>query len=453
MNSVSCSKGHQNSAQAKFCQTCGESLLKQNLGASGLAMPLQPRTRLRDRYVVRQQLGQGGFGRTYLAEDTGQFNHLVVIKEFFPSLQGTNAFEKARELFQREANTLYRLQHPQIPRFGEIFQEQPRLFLVQEFIQGKSYENLLQERLRRGERFSEAEILQLFRDLLPVLSYLHGQSVIHRDISPDNIIQKAVDELPVLIDMGAVKQQVINATTQVQTTTAPRGTIVGKVGYAPDEQMRLGRVAPDSDLYAFAVTAIVLLTGKQPQQLLDQVTLEWLWERDVTVSPQLKQVLDRMLAPRHDRRFQSAEQVLDALEHHQPPITYTPPSSPTVSSPGPVVSNPAPEPQTATPINNSGQGKRSNPIPEEIKGWNWGAFLLPGMWCLTNQVSLGLLAWTISLWPVVGALLGAKGNEWAWKNRQWASVQAFKAHQRVWAIAGFLILGVLFVSIILSPRQ
>lgn len=173
MSLITCSKGHQVSLGARFCQKCGEPLsimesktAEANPFEDGLE-ELLIGTRLRDRYVIQKQLGQGGLGRTYLAEDTGRFHEKIAIKEFLPAVQGTHALEKAEELFQREAITLHQLQHPQIPRFWETFREGKRLFLVEDFIEGQTYQSLLEQRLRKGQRFNEAEILQLFRKLLP----------------------------------------------------------------------------------------------------------------------------------------------------------------------------------------------------------------------------------------------------------------------------------------------
>lgn len=257
MNFLSCSKGHQVPFGARFCQQCGE-LLSIMESKTAEATPsdngleqLFAGNRLRDRYVILQQLGQGGFGKTYLAEDTGRFHENIVIKEFVPTVQGTHALEKAEELFEREAVTLHQLQHPQIPRFWETFREGKRLFLVEDFIEGQTYQSLLEQRLQQGQCFREAEILQLLRELLPVLSYLHRQGVIHRDISPDNIMLRSKDKQVVLIDMGGVKQVAIDVATQVagvrNRVASSTATCLGKVGYAPDEQLRLGIVAPHSD--------------------------------------------------------------------------------------------------------------------------------------------------------------------------------------------------------------
>lgn len=452
---ITCSNGHENPAGSRFCASCGESLLRTKAGTPLSAaaqqehpVELLPGTQLRNRYITIRQLGQGGFGKTYLASDTGRFNEPVVLKELTPSLLGSYAIEKASQLFEREAVTLHKLQHPQIPRFWELFREGKRLFLVQEWIEGETFDALLRKRVQRGECFSEAEIVQLFCQLLPVLSYLHRLGVIHRDISPDNIICRERDGLPVLIDFGGVKQVALELAGVSESGSATRQ---GKSGYAPDEQMRLGIAAPHSDLYALAVTAVVLMTGKQPQELIEPLSMDWLWEKQLKLHPKLKGILKRMLAQQPVERFQSAEEILQLLDPKWvPPATQL---SYTVSVGSRNAANSAP-----APVNNSGEGGifSASQVPAEIQGWNWGAFLLPGFWCVTNHVWIGLIAW-VDITLVTGGLpsltvaviLGAKGNEWAWKSRRGKSVAAFKDHQRAWAIAGCLIWTVILLAVLL----
>jgi hypothetical protein len=456
---IKCSNGHENPAGSRFCASCGESLLGtkagtlQNKGASAATpqahpFELLPGMQLRNRYIIIRQLGQGGFGKTYLAEDTGRFNEAVVLKELTPSLLGNCPIEKASQLFEREAVTLHKLQHPQIPRFWELFREGKRLFLVQEWIEGETFDALLRKRLQGGECFREAEIVLVFCQLLPVLSYLHRLGVIHRDISPDNIIYRQRDNLPVLIDFGGVKQVALELAGGSESGSVTR---LGKSGYAPDEQMRLGIAAPHSDLYALAVTAVVLMTGKPPQELIDPLSMDWLWEKQLKLNPKLQGILQRMLAQQPVERFQSAEEILQLLDPKWvPPATQM---SYTVSAGSRNAANSAP-----APVNNSGEGGifSASQVPAEIPGWNWGAFLLPGFWCLTNHVWIGLIAW-VDVTLVTGGLpsvtvafiLGAKGNEWAWKSRRWKSVAAFKAHQRGWAIAGCLIWTVILLAVLL----
>jgi serine/threonine-protein kinase len=280
-------------------------------------------TLLRQRYLVKQILGQGGFGRTYLAIDQERFNESCVLKEFTVPYQDDALVEKAKSLFQREASTLYQIQHPQIPRFWAAFEDENRLFLVQDFVKGQTYRSLLQARKQQGNLFSETEVLHFLNHLLPVLSYLHDRDIIHRDISPENIILRTPDHgallfgpsidplsasLPVLIDFGAVKEAashwpIVSAITRV-----------GKVGYAPPEQLQTGNVSPHSDLYALGATSLVLLTGREPQTLLDSQTLSWQWQHYAKVSDLLATVLQKMLALQPNERYQSAREIWAELQ-------------------------------------------------------------------------------------------------------------------------------------------
>ena len=320
-NPCYCSQGHENPGGSRFCLQCGERLE----AISGI----QPGQKLSDRYLIIRQLGQGGFGRTYLAEDANRFQEPCVLKEFSPQVQTPYILQKAEELFQREAGVLYKLQHPQIPRFRELFRVNINgkgyLFLVQDYVEGQTYRAILETRKQHGSRFSEMEANQLLLSILPVLEYIHRQGVIHRDIAPDNLMLRQADQLPMLIDFGGVKQVAANVASQYYqpgaVTPNSGATLLGKVGYAPPEQMMSGNVYPHSDLYALAATILVLLTGKEPQELIDPLTLNWNWRQQVNLSPNLGLVLDRMLAQQQGQRYQSAEQVLIALN---PPAFYPP---------------------------------------------------------------------------------------------------------------------------------
>jgi serine/threonine-protein kinase len=255
-----------------------------------------------NRYLLHRVLGQGGFGRTYLAYDQHCFNKFCVLKEFLPDSIATICLQKSRDLFEREARILYQISHYQIPKFLACFEDNKRLFLVQEYVDGKNYSHLLRERfVKSGQAYNEAEIVQWLQHLLPVLDYIHQHGIIHRDISPDNIIFDSEKNLPVLIDFGVGKQGVEssgNMATNSEQSYINYKSMVGKVGYAPHEQIRMGHCSPSSDLYALGVTAIVLLTGKAPQELLDRYSLEWLWQQYKPVSSGLTQILNKMLADR-----------------------------------------------------------------------------------------------------------------------------------------------------------
>jgi serine/threonine protein kinase len=302
-------------------------------------------TVLQNRYRILNTLGQGGFGRTYLAEDQGRFNELCALKELIPPQTGDYALQKSKELFQREAQVLYQIQHPQIPQFRATFEQDQRFFLVQDYVEGKTYRRLLDDRKNQGFVFSEAEMIQLLQQVLPVLGYLHGKSIIHRDIAPDNIILRDRDQLPVLIDFGVVKE----LATRIQTpdTVKQQSTTVGKMGYAPIEQMQTGNAYPNSDLYALAVTTVVLLTGREPQELFDDNSMMWHWQRWCVVSPGFAQVINRMLSYTPSQRYQSATDVAQALQilSSGAAATIAPATSPTLAPNAP----PTQPPVTAAP--------------------------------------------------------------------------------------------------------
>jgi serine/threonine-protein kinase len=271
---------------------------------------LRDGTILNDRYRIIRQIGRGGFGRTYLAEDTHRYREKCVLKEFAPQVESDRDLRKAEELFEREAGILYQLRHEQIPKFAALLRTRvdggkESLFLVQEYIEGDTYWELLQ----RGGKFSEKEVTQLLVELLPVLEYIHSQDLIHRDISPDNLIKRDVDGKPVLIDFGCVKV----AANAVSKSTGQWITLIGKKGYGPEEQMRKGLAFASSDLYSLAVTVIVLLTDKQPDELYDSHRGDWRWQKEVRVSSHLAKILDKMLAYNPRDRYESATKVRQAL--------------------------------------------------------------------------------------------------------------------------------------------
>jgi serine/threonine-protein kinase len=366
-----CSKGHENLPGSRFCRDCGE-LLSPPVNQS-----IQSGQILGSRYRIVRQLGQGGFGRTYLAEDLNRFNESCVLKEFAPQVQGTYALQKAEELFEREAGVLYRLQHPQIPKFRELFrvtqENKGTLFLVQDFVEGHTYHALLNTRRKQGLRFNEAEVTQLLLQILPVLEYIHSLGVIHRDISPDNLILRSTDGLPVLIDFGGVKQIAATVASQFSASAgeiSSTPTRLGKMGYAPHEQMQGGIVYPHSDLCALAATIMVLLTGKEPQQLLNPQTLEWDWRKEISLSPSLGSVLDKMLQPRPGDRFPSAREVLQALGHEATPVTY-PPIQPTPVKTEATQAVVPPVVKASVQKANQTDPKTSSPKPTTKRSFNW----------------------------------------------------------------------------------
>ena len=326
--------------------------------------PLPVGTILQNRYRILNMLGQGGFGRTYLGEDQGRFNEKCALKELTPAQGGEYALDKSKELFQREAQILYQIQHPQIPQFRATFEQDQRLFLVQDYVEGQTYRAMLDQRKTQGIAFSEIEVLQLMRQLLPVLAHIHSKGIVHRDIAPDNIILRQQDSKPVLIDFGVVKE--LATRFQTMTTGIMQATTVGKPGYAPSEQMQTGKAYPSSDLYSLAVTAVVLLTGREPQELFDDSTMTWYWQRWVTVNPAFAQVLNRMLSYRPGDRYQSVSEVVQALDAATNPTAHPPVQPQTPSPPVPLPTNPVQAAPTPTPtqfsqMNTVAVGRRAEP--------------------------------------------------------------------------------------------
>ncbi len=273
-------------------------------------------TLINNRYQIQDVLGQGGFGRTYLASDIERFDEQCVLKEFVPTYTKRYEVQKARDLFEREARILYKINHPQIPKFLAWFEEAESLFIVQEYINGETYFRLLNDRLaQQGQPFSPSEVSQWLQTLLPVLDYLHNHDIVHRDISPDNIMLPNGQWQPMLIDFGLVKQRVsqIWSITSNNVSPLPESSFVGKIGYSPPEQVRMGQCYPCSDLYSLAVSAIVLLTGKEPGALMDR-SLEWQWRSQVEVDDRLGDILTKMLSEKPDDRYQSAAEILALLQ-------------------------------------------------------------------------------------------------------------------------------------------
>lgn len=264
---------------------------------------------LNNRYRVVKQIGQGGFGRAYLAEDTHRYRELCVLKEFAPQVESDRDLRQAEDLFEREAGILYKLQHKQIPKFEALLRTRvdgkKSLFLVQEYVEGETYWKLL----KRKGKLTEEEVTKMIWELLPVLDYIHASSLIHRDISPDNLIHRPLDGKTILIDFGCVKI----AANALSQSTGRSITLIGKKGYSPDEQIRRGQAFPCSDLYALAATAVVLLTGKQPDELYDSHQGKWTWDSEVKVSSSLKKVLNKMLAYQPCDRYQSADKIRQVL--------------------------------------------------------------------------------------------------------------------------------------------
>ncbi|MEH2107832.1 serine/threonine protein kinase [Nostoc sp.] len=376
---------------------------------------LQPEQILQDRYQIQRQLGNNGIRQTWQALDlqaSNGENSIVVVKLL--AFGGTVQWDDLK-LFEREAQILKQLNHPRIPRYIDYFCIDDRTLwfaLIQEYIPGES----LKEKLAVGKRFSEKRARKIAVEILNILTYLHelNPGVLHRDIKPSNLIW-GDDNRIYLVDFGAVQDKAAREGVTF--------TVVGTYGYAPMEQFG-GRAVAASDLYALGATLIHLLTGTSPSDLPQQ-DLRLQFTDRVNLSPSFVSWLQKLIEPAPEQRFTSANQAINALK-----------SGLTVKSANKNQLLPLKE-----IINNSGCGinNQNETVPEEILGWNWGAFLMPWLWMWPNQVWYGLFCFVPNAWWLMAIALGAKGNEWAWKSRRWRSIEQFKAHQRGWAIAGILL--------------
>jgi serine/threonine protein kinase len=275
-------------------------------------LPIAPETLLQQRYRILNMLGEGRFGRTYLAVDRGRGDAYCAIEELAPFAQFSSAIAKAKEIFKKEATLLYQLQHSQIPRFWTTVEDQSRLLLIRDYVPGKTYRDLLDDRRSGGKTFSEAEVCQFLLEILPVIGYIHSKGTIHRDLSPEHIVRRDADGLPVPIDFGVVKE----FANKLQPNPVGQSIAIGQPGYAPIEQLKYGQVYPNSDLYTLGVTAVVLLTGKEPSALFEGDSMNWAWRKWTDIDDGFANVLSRMLSPQPNDRYQSAievEQDLRAL--------------------------------------------------------------------------------------------------------------------------------------------
>jgi serine/threonine protein kinase len=281
----------------KHCECCG--------------MPLI----LGGRYIPQTPIERGGFGATYRAIDryTPTLRPCVV-KQFQPAGTLSNSqLHKAQILFEREAHALENLgnPHPQIPDLFAYFElEVPPLYegapddrffyLVQEFIDGVT----MGEELERRGALPEAEVREIAIEILRILQFVHDRDNIHRDIKPSNIMRR-FDGLLYLLDFGAVKQVSQGSDTRFSTG-------IYSMGFAPPEQMNGGQVYPATDLFALAVTALTLLTDRDPSDLFDSYNSKWRWG-EIPVSGDFKATLQKMLQPVPSDRFTSAAAALAAL--------------------------------------------------------------------------------------------------------------------------------------------
>ncbi|MGM3305977.1 protein kinase domain-containing protein [Anabaena sp. WFMT] len=286
-------------------------------------------TLLNNRYQVIQLLGAGGFGETFLAEDTHMpSRRRCVIKQLKPISNDPQTYNVIQQRFEREAAILENLGEAsdQIPKLYAYFPENGQFYLVQEWIHGQTLTQMVEAK----GYISETIVREILLSLLSVLDYVHSKGIIHRDIKPDNIILRSQDNKPVLIDFGAVKET-------IRTVINPSGNpvqsiVIGTPGYMPSEQA-IGRPVYATDIYSLGLTAIYLLTGKQPQELeTHPQTGQILWQQYAAgMSPELAIALTQAIEPRTSDRFTTANKMLYALKSAHNISRPSPATSATIS--------------------------------------------------------------------------------------------------------------------------
>lgn len=276
-----------NSPDNLFCIYCGK--------------PLSIQLTIRH-YQVLRTLGQGGMGTTYLAWDSGGVTtshpKLLVLKQMNADMA---KIAKARELFQREADTLGLLNHPGIPKYYDFFIEDKKKYLAMELIHGQDLEKYV---YRKGP-VTVNQAIEWMIQTCEIVDYLHGQNppLIHRDIKPANLMVRNSNNRIVVLDFGAVKE----------IGTAP-GTRIGAEGYCAPEQER-GQPLTQSDLYAIGPTLIFLLTGENPFKFYRQQKRSFRFDvtKVPTITPKLKELIDKVTEPLPRDRYQTAKEVAAAL--------------------------------------------------------------------------------------------------------------------------------------------
>lgn len=351
-----------------------------------------PSSLLSHRYKVLGLLGDGGFGKTFLVEDTHlPSNRRCVVKQLKPIHDNPQVHQIVKDRFQREAAILERLGegHEQIPQLYAYFSEDEQFYLVEEWIEG---ETLAQKVQNEGIQ-SEAMVRSILMKLLPTIAYVHRQQIVHRDIKPDNVILRQRDGQPVLIDFGAVKESMSTIVNSQGNST--NSIIVGTPGYMPAEQLA-GRPVFSSDLYSLGMTAIYLLTGRIPQQLdTHPMTGELSWQPYApSITSEFAAILNKAVQMNAHLRFTTAAEMLSALQASPiaatippsyVPVVTPPPSSQSASEmhTQPVASVPTQNPQpVSVAAPSSGEWKRSIMI-----GCIIGLSILGGAFMLRSQTA------------------------------------------------------------------
>ena len=270
---------------------------------------------VKERYKIRDIIGQGGMGCVYLAEDLRLTGRMCALKavNYGQSLPG-DVMKQSREQFKREATVLARLDHPNLPKVSDFFSDEDRDYLVMDYVPGKDLRELMLEEKKKGIFLTERIVLNWASQISDALIYLHNQSpvILHRDIKPSNI-KLTPNGIIKLVDFGLVKILISGE----KTITVVQGH--GSAYYTPLEQYGgdTGHTDPRSDVYSFGATLYHLLTNKAPfearQRFLEPTSELAVREFNIDISPRTERVINLAMKVHPDERIQSVIELKEAL--------------------------------------------------------------------------------------------------------------------------------------------
>ena len=287
---------------------------------------LAPGTLLHGRYLLGRALGQGGFGITYIGRDE-LLNMRVAVKEFYPNgyayrdhavsnaititASGQDFFRDGKQKFLHEARTLARFfEEPGIVSVHDFFEDNNTAYIVMEYLDGLT----MKRYVAANGKIPADKLMRAVQPLIRALGKVHAQGIIHRDISPDNIIVQTDGSLK-LLDFGAAREVGGDKSMSVML----------KPGYAPEEQYRSkGNQGPWTDVYALCATLYFCLTGVRPEESVERAmnpnnTLRLPSELGAQITPDQESVLQRGLAVRASDRYQSMEELANAMFRKEQP--------------------------------------------------------------------------------------------------------------------------------------
>ena len=302
-----------------ICPHCGFDETKHMVYSHQLPMG----TVLHDRYLVGKVMGEGGFGITYIGLDQ-TLELRVAIKEFYMTgfVNRNNSvsfsvsaeigkneelFQKNRAKFYSEAKTLAKFSRVDgIVNIRDFFNENDTAYIIMDYLEGKTLKNVLKEK----KKLSVEETLSITKPIFSALSAIHKTNIIHRDISPDNIIISTEGKI-YLIDFGAARAY---SEDEIKSLS-----VILKPGYAPEEQYRTkGVQGPWTDLYALSATMYRCISGKRPEDSLERLAMDslpQLCDAEPSCSKELSDIIMKGLAVRAENRYQSAAEMADDIRN------------------------------------------------------------------------------------------------------------------------------------------